>query len=132
MGHQEGRDWGKERTSGLPTEFGLQHMANGWAENRSQGNKIAWKAGWIDGFKKGFASMRGGLGATGNPSFEKLSWDNVKVGAKLYENDEKLVATIVSADSESGLIHVKYRKSGSVEPKSVAALSNVWFVRKDQ
>ena len=106
-------------------------MADGWAEKEAKTNDNAWKSGWIDGFKNGLASARGGKRSLEeNPNYEKLSLENATVGTKLYNNTEKHEATIVTVDKEGGLVYVRYVKSGSVEPKSIAALSNTWFVKK--
>lgn len=131
IGYKEGKSWGRDGRNGLPQEFALKIMANGWAEQKGKANDDAWKSGWIEGFKNGFASTRGGKRSLEeNPNYEKLSLENARVGAKLYNNTEKNEATIVTVDKEGGLIYVRYVKSGSVEPKSIAALSNAWFVKK--
>jgi len=131
MGYKEGKSWGRDGGDGLPQEFVLKHMANGWADQNGKSNDDAWKSGWINGFKNGFASTRGGKrGLEENPNYEKLALENATVGTKLYSNSEKHEATIVSVDRDGGLIYVRYLKSGSVEPKSITALGNTWFVKK--
>lgn len=131
IGYREGKSWGRDGGNGLPQEFVLKHMANGWADQKGKSNDDAWKSGWIDGFKNGFASTRGGKRSLEeNPNYEKLSLENAKVGTKLYNNTEKHEATIVTVDKDGGLIYVRYVKSGLVEPKSITALSNTWFVKK--
>ncbi len=132
VGYKEGKSWGRDGgVEGQPQEFAIKHMANGWAEQKGKADEDAWKSGWIAGFKRGFASARGGKRSLEeSPDYENLSLDNARVGAKLYNNSEKHVATIVTVDKEDGLIYVRYVKSGSIEPKSIAALSNSWFVKK--
>jgi len=131
IGYKEGKDWGIDGLNGLPQESVLSHMANGWAEQKGKTNDNAWKQGWVDGFKNGFASTRGGKKVLEeNPNYENLSLENARVGAELYNNTEKHEATIVTVDKEAGLIYVRYVKSGSVEPKSITALSKTWFVKR--
>ncbi len=108
-------------------------MANGWAERERKSSDANWRAGWVDGFKKGFASTRGGKkDLRENPKFEKLSWKNIAAGTKVYEGNEKHIATIVSSNQAEGLINVRYVKSGSVEPKSLEAVSQLWFVKRKE
>lgn len=64
------------------------------------------------------------------PRFEPLSWATARVGRKLYDGAYKHDATIVSIDRTDGLIHVKYVRSGSVEPKLLHAVARFWYVRK--
>lgn len=64
------------------------------------------------------------------PRFEALSWRTARAGRKLYDGAYKHHATIVSVDRGEGLIHVKYVRSGSVEPKLLDAVARFWYVRK--
>jgi len=132
VGYKEGRSWGRDKgIEGLPQEFAIQHMAGGWAAKKGKAADEAWKSGWVDGFKNGFAAARGGKRSLEeNPNYENLSLENAKVGSKLYNNSEKHVATIVTIDNEGGLIYVRYAKGGSIEPKSITALGNTWFVKR--
>lgn len=64
------------------------------------------------------------------PRFEQLSWATATVGRKLYDGAYRHDATIVSVARGKGLVHVKYVRSGSVEPKRLDAVARFWYVRK--
>jgi hypothetical protein len=64
------------------------------------------------------------------PRFEALSWRTALVGRKLYDGAYKHTATITSLNRAEGLIHVRYVRSGLVEPKLLDAVARFWYVRK--
>ena len=63
--------------------------------------------------------------------YEALSEAVARPGVKLYSFSEAHEATIVSADPSNDRMVVRYRKTGATEPKSISALSQQWFARKD-
>jgi len=48
---------------------------------------------------------------------QALSWTNVAIGTRLYDGTFKHEETVVGIDRPSGIIRVKYVRSGDVEPK---------------
>lgn len=64
------------------------------------------------------------------PRFEPLSWGTARPGRKLYDGAYVHEATIVSISRDDGLIHVKYVRSGTVEPKLLSAVARFWYVRR--
>ncbi|CAN5569940.1 hypothetical protein BH10ACI3_BH10ACI3_16680 [soil metagenome] len=130
-GAKEGRIWAKDPSQGMPYQLALDVMSKGFAEKNSKTGNDAWRNAWIDGFKSGFSTARGGKGsASDDPQFEPISWVNISIGEKLYDNDKKHEVTVTSLDEASGLINVKYVKSGRVEPKRLENVSRFWFVKK--
>lgn len=133
-GFQAGLDYGRlqgnhPEEGGMPLQEGLELMARGFATlPNGEMESARWQQGWIDGFKKGFSSIRGP--GRNEAEFETLTINNAVGGLKLYNNDGSHVATIISADPASDLMTVRY-VNGTVEPKKISALSRVWFVRKD-
>jgi hypothetical protein len=129
-GSQEGKRWAGDPEQGTPQDFALEIMASRVAEANGKDND--WERGWLDGFKRGFASKRGGRmpSAENDADFEKLSWSNSAPGVKIYDNSQRHTATVVSTDENSGLVYVRYVKSGSVEPKLLDAVAQNWFIKK--
>jgi hypothetical protein len=64
------------------------------------------------------------------PRLEPLSWETARPGRKLYDGTYEHDATIVSVSRADDLIHVKYVRSESVEPKRLSAVARFWYVRK--
>jgi len=64
------------------------------------------------------------------PRFQQLSWENAKVGTKLYDGSYKHDATIVSVDRANDIIEVRYIRSGAVEPKTLSAVARFWYVKQ--
>lgn len=64
------------------------------------------------------------------PKFVQLSWAAAEPGRKLYDGTYRHDATIMSVDRSTGLITVKYVRSGTVEPKDLEAVSRSWYVRQ--
>lgn len=63
-------------------------------------------------------------------SFERLSWENAKPGAALFNGAHQQEAMVVSVDRDAGLIRVQYLRSGSIEEKDLAAVAKFWYVNR--
>jgi hypothetical protein len=62
--------------------------------------------------------------------FEELSWRTAKAGVKLYDGSHRHEATMVAVDRGAGLIHVRFVRTGTVEPKRLEAVAKWWYVAK--
>lgn len=131
-GLQEGKRWSRDPEQGMPLEEALVPMSRNVAGANRKGSDDNWQNGWFDGFKKGFAAGRGRRykNAKESTNFEPLSWENADAGVKLYDSNENHAATVISLDESSGLITVRY-VNGTVEPKSLIALSQFWSVKRN-
>ena len=64
------------------------------------------------------------------PQFAPLSWASARPGVKLYDGSYRHVATIVTVNRASGIIHVKFASNGAVEPKDLESVARFWYVPK--
>ena len=130
-GYKKGYAIGKDHAkggAGMPYDIGLNIMAEGFAKQSKSEKPLYYENGFKAGFKDGFTGVK--PYKWDSRKYENLSWENAKVGVKLYDNNGKHIVTIVSIDNENGIIKVKYVKKGIVEPKKLEALSPYWFVKR--
>jgi hypothetical protein len=115
-GFKSGSDYGKligahPESGGMGTEEAIAQDARGSAIRDDRTREDAdWQRGWIDGYKKGFISLRGA--GRKEEDFEKLSWSNAFPNVKLYNHARRQVATIIDTEPISGLITVRYKRAG--------------------
>jgi hypothetical protein len=64
------------------------------------------------------------------PKFEAISWENAKVGEKLYDGSYRHDVTIVALDPANDVMEVRYVKTGRVEPKRLSAVAQYWYVKE--
>lgn len=131
-GYKKGFTIGKDHAkggAGMPYDIALNMMAEGFAKNTKSEKPLYYENGFKAGFKDGFTSIKPYKWDSRN--YENLSWENAKVGVRLYDNNGKHIVTIVSIDRANGIIKVKYVKKGIVEPKMLEALSPYWFVKRN-
>jgi hypothetical protein len=130
-GFHEGKSWATETDGGMPYPIAIEMMAKHQAEVAGASDREAWQSGWEKGFTEGYRSVK--QPKIKEEALEPLSWGNAKVGVKLYDNDGNYEVTIIGVDKAEGLITVKYPqdRGGVIEDKLLGALSQLWFVRKD-
>jgi hypothetical protein len=77
------------------------------------------------------ASSEAPVARSAEPKFEQLSWDNARVGLRLYDGSYKHEVTVVSLDRANDLMEVKYVRSGRIEPKKLTTVAQFWYVKSD-
>ncbi len=125
-GHVVGLDFARE--TGSEPHFAYLSRMNGIMEQATPSNREAWRQGWVRGAQDGFRGIKPSRRNAG--LYWPLSAAVARPNVKLYSYSEVHQATIVDVDSKHDRMTVKYRKSGDIEPKSISALSSLWFVKK--
>ena len=126
-GQIAGKDFAQEPGSEPNFDY-LSHLT-GIMEQASASNREAWRQGWVKGAQDGFRGIK--PSSRDAARYLSLSPQVAKAGVKLYGLDEVHQATVVSADVSKDTMVIRYRKSGTTEPKSISALSPLLFVRKN-
>jgi hypothetical protein len=128
-GRVAGKDIAQNVGSGSEPNFEAFSNLNGIMQQATPSNREAWRQGWVKGAQDGFRGIKPSKRSAAR--YEALSAAVAKPGVKLYSFSEAHEATIVSADPSNDRMVVRYRKTGATEPKSISALSQLWFARKD-
>lgn len=127
-GHAQGVDQGRRPGYGMPTEVGMRVMSENHCADLGYKGSADCKKGFERGYEDGFRTKKPFTRKAEN--YEALSWSNAIPGAKLFNYNEQLEATVTAADKTAGTIQVRYQKGGVVETKRLAAVASVWYIRK--
>lgn len=130
-GYKRGRIVGKDLAQAINIEPDFEYLShlNGNMEQADPSNREAWRQGWVKGAQDSFRRIK--PNKRNAARYENLSAALARPGVKLYSISEVHDATVVSADPANDRMVVRYRKTGAIEPKSISALSRLWFTRKD-
>jgi hypothetical protein len=128
-GRVAGKDFAQNVGSGSEPNFEAMSNLNGIMQQATPSNREAWRQGWVKGAQDDFRGIK--PSKRNAARYEALSEAVARPGVKLYSFSEAHEATIVSADPSNDRMVVRYRKTGATEPKSISALSQQWFARKD-
>jgi len=118
-----------ETGGGRPYPKGIELMARARLNQAKPGNEKEWLRGFEVGFTRGWDSVRG---ARNTEAYTALTWETAKTGTRVYDNNEKHVATIVLPKPESKTIIARYNEDGSIQETNFKSQAEFWFVKKQQ
>lgn len=112
----------------MPNDLAISVMAKNHCEDLKFKGSPECEAGFAKGFEDGYRSKKPFKRRA--EDYEKLSWNNARIGTELYDYNEVLEAKITAVDRQKGIITVKYTRGGIIEPKQLEAVVNFWYVKK--